>query len=46
MEKVETRKWVIPSPHQLLARVYLFKWQHAQAIAEAEQARALDPNNR
>ncbi len=34
-----------PWAHSLLARVYLWKKQHAQAIAEAERTIALDPNN-
>jgi tetratricopeptide (TPR) repeat protein len=32
-------------PHQVLSQVYLWKKQHDQAIAEAERAIALDPNN-
>jgi tetratricopeptide (TPR) repeat protein len=32
-------------PRRLLSQVYLWKKQHAQAIAEAERAIALDPNN-
>jgi adenylate cyclase len=32
-------------PHRLLSMSYLWKKQHAQAIAEAERAIALDPNN-
>jgi tetratricopeptide (TPR) repeat protein len=32
-------------PHQVLGQVYLWKKQHEQAIAEAERAIALDPNN-
>ena len=31
--------------HSLLARVYLFKKQHAQAIAEAERTITLSPND-
>jgi adenylate cyclase len=32
-------------PRRLLSQVYLWKKQHDQAIAEAERAIALDPNN-
>ncbi|HJY80192.1 MAG TPA: adenylate/guanylate cyclase domain-containing protein [Candidatus Binatia bacterium] len=35
----------LPLPHQLLSRVYLWKKQHEQSIAEAERAVALDPND-
>jgi adenylate cyclase len=32
-------------PHQVLSQVYLWKKQHDQAIAEAERAIVLDPND-
>jgi adenylate cyclase len=32
-------------PHRLLSQVYLWRKQHDQAIAEAERAITLDPNN-
>jgi TolB-like protein/Flp pilus assembly protein TadD len=35
----------LPLSHQLLSRVYVWKKQHGQAIAEAERAIALDPND-
>ena len=35
----------LPSAHLLLGKVYLWKKQHDQALAEAERAIALDPNN-
>jgi adenylate cyclase len=35
----------LPLPHLLLSRVYMWKKQHEQAIAEVERAIALDPNN-
>jgi adenylate cyclase len=34
----------LPGPHALMGDIYLQKMQHDQAIAEAEQAVALDPN--
>jgi len=34
-----------PGAHSVLARVYCYQKQHAQAIAEAERTIALDPNN-
>jgi adenylate cyclase len=34
----------LPGPHGILNQIYLQKRQHAQAIAEAERALALDPN--
>ena len=34
-----------PTPTQVLGQVYLWKKQHEQAIAEAERAIALDPND-
>jgi adenylate cyclase len=34
----------LAAPHEVLGVVYLWKKQHAQAIAEAERAIALDPN--
>jgi adenylate cyclase len=35
----------LPLPHRILGLVYLWKKQHDQAIAEAERAIALDPND-
>ncbi|MBI3304679.1 MAG: tetratricopeptide repeat protein [Deltaproteobacteria bacterium] len=35
----------LPMAHRLLAYVYLWQKQHAQAITEAEHALALDPND-
>ena len=35
----------LPSSHQLLGSVYVWKKQYEQAIAEAERAIALDPND-
>src|SRR5215510_8663939 len=35
----------LPVPHRVLSLVYLGKTRHDQAIAEAERAIALDPNN-
>src|SRR5262249_40107488 len=35
----------LPGVHVLLSRVYVFKQQYDQAIAEGELATALDPNN-
>jgi adenylate cyclase len=34
----------LPTAHRLLAYIYLWQKQYAQAITEAEQALALDPN--
>src|SRR5262249_47676898 len=34
----------LPGAHSLLSRVYAYKQQHDQAIAEGERAIALDPN--
>ena len=35
----------LPGAHAILGYVYLWKKQHEQAIAEAERAIALDPND-
>jgi adenylate cyclase len=35
----------LPGPHRQLSRVYLWKRQHEQAIAEGERAITLDPND-
>jgi adenylate cyclase len=35
----------LPTPHQVLGFVYVWKKQHEQAITEAERAIALDPND-
>lgn len=35
----------LPRPHNLLGAVYLWQKQYDQAVAEGEQAIALDPND-
>jgi tetratricopeptide (TPR) repeat protein len=35
----------LPSAHELLSRLDVYKWQYDRSIAEAERAVALDPNS-
>jgi len=44
-QKALTLDEFLPGPHVVLGFIYLWKKQHDQALAEARQALALDPNN-